>query len=175
MANSPYFHDDKYIQATLSALCERWLADIRTSLPERRINEDEQMYLRTALRQQMSDLLFNSGHHLIHGPCAFGDPFALHELDLPRQAVGYGLQQLGSDQVLDRNTGNLRSIRTPKLHPVFSSFSEAYTAGKTWVKNNHEISDIQLAIVPLGFDPELERHVLIYGVLQADPSQDFDF
>lgn len=101
---------------------------------------------------------------------AFGDRFELSDLPLPRAAAGYAVQRLDTDQLLDRNSGELCPVRTPTLSPLFDSFDEAYSAACHWVISHGENpADHHLAIVPAGYDSIFERHVLIYGVLCGQP------
>ncbi len=110
---------------------------------------------------------------MVHFPLpadAFGDRFSLDELILPRRAVGYAVQRLDTDQLLDRRTGAFLPVRADRLDGLFDSFDAAYTAAQTWVeKSGQALDDHRLAIVPAGFDHRLERHVLIYGVLCGQP------
>ena len=100
-------------------------------------------------------------------PLAFGDPFELEALPLPRPAGGYGVQYLGRDQLLDQLTGQFLPIRHPRLQGLFPSFAAAREAARTWRRTQrHEAEAPSLAIVPAAFDPVSERHILIYGVLQ---------
>lgn len=101
---------------------------------------------------------------------SFGDRFALDNLPLARRAAGYAVQRLDTDRLLDRSSGNFLPVRSPELHCLFASFDEAREAAGNWVvKNCPPPADHRLAIVPVGFDPLLERHVLIYGVLCGQP------
>lgn len=103
-------------------------------------------------------------------PDTFGDRFTLTDLPLPRPAAGYGVQQLGSDLLLDQNSGTLLPVRSPQLAPLFPSFDAAHAAAARWLERTGTPPEAhQLAIVPLGYDPRFERHVLIYGVLCAQP------
>jgi hypothetical protein len=107
-------------------------------------------------------------HHLAAD--AFGDPFELDRLPLPRKAAGYAVQRLDTDLLLDSATGDFLPVRSPKLQPAFARFEDAHAAGAQWVVQHHpDGSDHRLAIVPIGYDPLLERYVLIYGVLYGQP------
>lgn len=101
---------------------------------------------------------------------AFGDPFALDALPLPRPAVGYGVQRLGTDTLLDLRDGEFHPIRSPGLAPCFATFAGAHAAAAAWAAR-HGVDEGShcLAIVPLGYDSLLERHILIYGVLDPHP------
>lgn len=101
---------------------------------------------------------------------AFGDPFRIEDLPLPRPAVGYGVQWLGTDTLLDRTQQCFLPIRTPQLSPVFADFAQAHAAASRWLESRPETSALPpLSIVPLAFDALLERHVLVYGVLCDKP------
>jgi hypothetical protein len=110
----------------------------------------------------MSDLIFT--------PDAFGDRFELGALPLPRPPAGYAVQMLGTDKLLDRQSGDFLPVRSTTLHPLFESFDSAYSAARQWVETHNTAPDQhRLAIVPAGYDAMLERHILIYGVLCEHP------
>lgn len=99
---------------------------------------------------------------------AFGDRFCLDRLPLPRKARGYAVQQLDTDRLLDRTSGQLLPVRSPDLDGLFPDFDTAFTAAERWVAAHCPPGQEHgLAIVPAGFDDELGRHILIYGVLTA--------
>jgi hypothetical protein len=100
----------------------------------------------------------------------FGDRFTLGALPLPRQASGYAVQMLDTDRLLDEDSGEFLTMRTPALQGLFVSFAAAHAAASRWV-NQHGTTpeEHRLAIVPASFDAELKRHVLIYGVLCGQP------
>lgn len=101
---------------------------------------------------------------------AFGDPFELHKLPLARPPAGYAVQLLDTDQLLDRASGQFLPVRSPMLNPLFETFAAAHAAANCWVSIHCPRPDEhRLAIVPAGFDPLLERHVLIHGVLCGQP------
>ncbi|WP_412479438.1 hypothetical protein [Azonexus sp. IMCC34839] len=101
---------------------------------------------------------------------AFGDRFDIATLPLPRPATGYAVQMLDTDLLLNRRTGQFMPVRTPGLEASFESFDSAYAAAEHWIEAHGEsLEDHRLAIVPVGYDPILERHVLIYGVLCGAP------
>ncbi len=105
-----------------------------------------------------------------HATDAFGDPFALDNLPLPRPATGYAVQMLGSDQLLDRHSGAFLPVRSPDLAGLFDTFTAARQAAEIWVDRHCRTpAEHRLAIVPATFDDVLERHVLIYGVLEEHP------
>jgi hypothetical protein len=102
---------------------------------------------------------------------AFGDPFLLETLPLPRAAAGYAVQRLDTDTLLDRRTATFLPVRSGALDGLFETFGTAHAAASAWVmKHCPPPGDHHLAIVPAGFDPELQRHILIYGVLCGRPS-----
>jgi len=103
-------------------------------------------------------------------PDSFGDRFALEALPLARPSAGYAVQRLDTDTLLDRHSGRFLPIRSPELQGLFASFDEAWEAAGTWVlKNCPPPADHGLAIVPASFDPAMQRHILIYGVLCGQP------
>jgi len=103
-------------------------------------------------------------------PDAFGDRFAIEHLPLARKATGYAVQMLGTDKLIDRSTRDFLPIRSAALNGLFDSFDAAHTAARAWVdKHCPNPDDHHLAIVPATYDPVLQRHVLIYGVLCDHP------
>ena len=101
---------------------------------------------------------------------AFGDRFELDGLPLPRAAAGYAVQMLDTDKLLDRASGNFLPVRAPQLKGLFSTFDDAHDAACRWVDAHClTLEEHRLAIVPARFDPVLQRHVLIYGVLCVQP------
>jgi len=99
-------------------------------------------------------------------PDAFGDRFDLDQLPLARPAAGYAVQMLGTDTLLDSQTGCFLPVRAARLRGLFPSFDDAFKAAASWVESTGRHTDEHpLAIVPASFDSVLERHVLIYGVL----------
>lgn len=101
---------------------------------------------------------------------SFGDRFELSALPLPRPPAGYAVQQLDTDLLLDRRSGDLLPIRTPHLDALFTSFDDAFAAASQWVSQNcTSPAEHHLAIVPAGYDPVFERPILIYGVLCDQP------
>lgn len=101
---------------------------------------------------------------------AFGDPFDLNALPLPRAAAGYAVQLLDTDQLLDRESGEFLPVRHTALSALHDSFDAAYEAARNWAERHAIAADEhRLAIVPVGYDKLLERHVLIYGVLCGQP------
>lgn len=107
---------------------------------------------------------------LAYGHDAFGDPFDLAGLPLPRAARGYAVQRLDTDTLLDRNSGDFLPVRDPRLDGLFPTFAAAYGAARQWVADQGaDMETHPLAIVPAGYDDTLGRHILIYGVLTAQP------
>lgn len=101
---------------------------------------------------------------------AFGDPFFLDDLPLPRRAAGYAVQRLDTDTLLDCHSGTFLPVRSPELAGLFPSFGAAHAAASAWVAQHcPPPADHGLAIVPASFDHVLNRHVLIYGVLCGQP------
>ena len=102
---------------------------------------------------------------------AFGDRFPLNHRQMPRPAVGYGIQQLDTDTLLDQDTQTFLPIRSPRLNPCFNSFDAAHQAASHWLLAQGQCTadEHSLAIVPIGYDTVLERYILIYGVLRATP------
>ena len=100
----------------------------------------------------------------------FGDRFELRNLPLPRSASGYAVQRLGTDTLLDKFTGDFLPVRSAQLNALFENFDAAHQAASRWVVSYCATPDEHgLAIVPADFDPVLQRHVLIYGVLCGQP------
>ena len=112
---------------------------------------------------------YNDGMHEHYATDAFGDPFDLDDLPLPRPARGYAVQRLDTDQLLDRNSQTFLPVRSPGLEPFFASFAEAHVAAGNWSDAHAGASDHHLAIVPAGYDPVQQRPILIYGVLCGQP------
>lgn len=103
-------------------------------------------------------------------PDTFGDPFTLDQLPLPRDARGYAVQALDTDTLLDCHTGAFLPMRSPALNGLFNSFAAAHAAASNWVDTHcATLEEHRLAIVPAGFDDDLQRHILIYGVLCGQP------
>ena len=77
---------------------------------------------------------------------------------------------LDTDQLIDRLSGGFFSLRSPDLHGLFTTFDEAHAAASAWVaKHCPEPHEHPLAIVPASYDDDLQRHILIYGVLCGRP------
>ncbi len=107
---------------------------------------------------------------ILHAPDAFGDRFDLKQLPLARPGSGYAVQYLGSDTLLDRERGIFLPVRDAGLKALFDSFDLAHHAASQWLRRQDGCDDEHaLAIVPAFFDHNLQRHVLIYGVLCRSP------
>lgn len=103
-------------------------------------------------------------------PDAFGDRFDLADLTLSRPAAGYAVQMLDTDTLLDKLTGTFLSVRSAALNGLFDSFDAAHAAAGDWVRcNTLAPHEHKLAIVPAAYDVNMQRHVLIYGVLCGQP------
>jgi len=104
-------------------------------------------------------------------PDSFGDRFDLAKLPLARPGSGYAVQYLGSDTLLDCQRLCFLPVRDPGLSALFATFDAAFAAAEKWLGQQESSADEEhpLAIVPADFDRELQRHVLIYGVLPALP------
>ena len=101
---------------------------------------------------------------------AFGDPFDLRALPLPRAAAGYAVQLLDTDRLLDRNSGEFLPVRSGQLAALFATFGDAHAAASRWLGEHGENpAEHRLAIIPAGYDPVRQRHILIYGVLCGNP------
>lgn len=106
----------------------------------------------------------------LFGADAFGDPYDVRSLPRSRPGMGYAVQLLDSDQILDRASGRFLSIRDPQLSGLFLSFHDAYAAARaTVLAGKIDPREEPLAIVPAYHDATMQRHVLIYGVLTAQP------
>lgn len=110
-----------------------------------------------------------------------GDVYHLEDLCLPRPAHGYGVQWLGKDQLLDSRHQAFLPIRHADLQGIFADFDGAAQAAQHWYQQHwrqqhgsapQEVASAPplppLAIVPVAYDPIAGRHILIYGVLQAE-------
>ena len=67
---------------------------------------------------------------------AFGDRFELEALPLPRAALGYAVQMLDTDTVLDHHSDTFMPVRSTKLQGLFGNFDDAYSAAKNWAERN---------------------------------------
>ncbi|MGE5491814.1 MAG: hypothetical protein ACM31P_11095 [Actinomycetota bacterium] len=171
----PLFLDDAEVTAALDAASDAAIHRLAALLPELGTVQGE--LFRHALRAHLADLLTGRLKHqgrqlprLIHGEDAFGDPFSLADLPLPRTGTGYAVQRLDTDTLLDRSSGEFLPVRDPALSGLFDSFDAARTAARHWLTTRStSIDEPPLAIVPAYFDQEMDRHVLIYGVLTQSP------
>ena len=101
---------------------------------------------------------------------SFGDRFDLVSLPLARTAVGYAVQVLDTDTLLDRRTRRFLPVRSPGLDALHSSFDDAHRAAADWLDSHGgDPAQHALAIVPVGFDSALSRPILIYGVICGQP------
>lgn len=101
---------------------------------------------------------------------AFGDPFDISRLPLRRPADGYAVQMLDTDTLLDRESHEFMPVRAGSLMALFDDFPSAREAAAAWVRRHCARPDEhRLAIVPAAYDPVLQRHILIYGVLTDRP------
>lgn len=93
-----------------------------------------------------------------------GEPFLLNHLVLPRPACAYGVQRLGTDQLLDPSRLALIPVRNIGRAAFFNTHGAAVQSTLAWLNLNDQAST-PLAIVPLGWDDCFERVILIHGVL----------
>jgi len=99
----------------------------------------------------------------------FGDPFALDMPSLPRPASGYAVQLLGTDRILDRSSMQFLAVRDRALQGSFATFAEAEQAARAMAAAVTDPETLPMGIVPVGYDSMMQRHVLIHGVLRAEP------
>ncbi|MBK7898116.1 MAG: hypothetical protein KA603_09545 [Azonexus sp.] len=168
--SSPLFIDDSAVSAALDAAADHALQALLPLIAE--LGGPRGSKAREAVRAALLDSLRGQDGDppLIHGEDAFGHPFRLEDLPLPRASVGYGVQRLDTDFLLDRRSGDFLPVRDPRLDAGFSSFAEARGAARAWVVRHGNLpEDRPLAIVPVGYDEALQRPILIYGVLPASP------
>lgn len=177
MARPPLFLDDPAVVAALDEASAAALCRLAALLPE--LDGAEGIPFREQLRAHLAALL--TGHPgtqrlagnlppLLHGDDAFGDRFSLDGLPLPRTGTGYAVQMLDTDTLLDRNSGNFLAVRHPALDGLFESFDSARVAARTWLQErNASLDQYPLAVVPALYDSVMQRHVLVYGVLNPIP------
>ena len=178
--SQPLFIDDPELRQALDEAARRAIERLAEVLPE--IEDASAAPLRRQLRAHLAALVSGKPGtaeqperlpHLALGDDAFGDPFAVAELPLPRPGTGtgYAVQLLDTDTLLDRRSGRFLGVRDPHLEALFDSFSEARDAAKAWLKTSWQPDgrEIPLAVVPAYFDDLMGRHVLIYGVLTRTP------
>lgn len=177
MARHPLFIDDPAVAAALDEASQAAVACLAGLLPE--LAGEEADPVRQQLRAHLAALLTGkpaaeaAGQHLpalVHGEDAFGDPFALESLPLPRAGTGYAVQLLDTDRLLDRASGELLAVREPHLQGLFDSFESARAAARAWLQErNTTLEKHPLAVVPAFYDPTMKRHVLVFGVLTREP------
>lgn len=177
MATRSHFLDDAPVAAALDEACAAAVARLQQTLPELQTSLGDALGER--LRQHLAALLNGKAGAaatappvplLVHGEDAFGDPFELTALPLPRAGTGYAVQWLNTDTLLDRASGRFLAVRDRQLQGLFPSFAAARAAARQWLADNETTVEAQpLAIVPASYDEDLQRHVLIYGVLTCSP------
>lgn len=80
------------------------------------------------------------------------------------------MQLLDTDQLLDCNKLEFFPVRHIGLQALFARFCDAFSAAQTWaIRHGISEDEHRLAIVPVGFDPDRQRPILIYGVLETHP------
>lgn len=128
------------------------------------------------------DTTCNTAHDTPEAQHPFGEPYRLDDLPLPRPAVGYGIHQLGTDRLLDQRSQRLQAMRHPGLQAVFDSFAAAEAAARDWLCNSQPLATtiapapdaLPLSIVPLGWDAEMQRPILLWGMLSPEPEAELD-
>lgn len=171
----PLFLDEAPVAKALDEATDAAIDRLSSLIPE--LNTAEGKPFRQELRAYLADLLTGQAGtrahrlpRLIHGNDAFGDRFSLSDLPLPRAGTGYAVQMLDTDTLLDRSTGEFLAVRDTTLSGLFESFDAAHAAARLWLTAHGVGLDRHpLAIVPAYFDQEMNRHVLIYGVLTQSP------
>lgn len=171
----PPFLDTPQVAAALDEASSAAIDRLSSLLPE--LSQSRGEPFRQALRAHLADLLCGRIEHegaklpqLICGEDAFGDPFSIADLPLPRAGTGYAVQRLDTDTLLDQLSGEFLPIRDPALSALFDSFDAARAAARWWQENQSgPIDENPLAIVPAYYDHEMGRHVLVYGVLTQSP------
>jgi len=176
--NQPLFVDDPELRQALDEAAQRAIDRLAEVLPE--IEDASAAPLRRQVRAHLAALVTGRPGcadqperlpHLALGDDAFGDPFTVDQLPLPRPGTGYAVQMLDTDTLLDRRSGRFLGVREAGLEALFDSFTEARAAAKAWLKSSWQPDgrEIPLAVVPAYFDDLMGRHVLIYGVLTRTP------
>lgn len=170
MATTCIFIDDPALKQALAAASAAAMAELARVLPEL---ATQNAGLSEELQAAMAALLTRPpGDHapLVNGPDAFGDRFDLATLPLARPGTGYAVQLLDTDTLLDRESASFLPVRDSRLQGLFPDFDSAFAAAKNWLQANNTCTEAHpLAIVPACMDAQLERHVLIYGVLTRSP------
>lgn len=176
MARYPLFIDDPTVSQILDEAGRKALSVFLAHLPDltdtekKRLAADLETLLGLALTGDPPPEDRPLGLSLIHGRHAFGDPFQVEHLPLPRAGTGYGVQYLGTDTLLDRKNGVFLAVRDPGLQAIHATFESARCAAQAWLVAHKATTESHpLAVVPLRYDERLERHILIYGVLTETP------
>jgi len=170
MADTPTFFDDPALQRALDEATAAAWRHLAAVVPE--LQGHQELF---ALHTRRHFLALLSGElagmpPLILGDDAFGDRFDLASLPLARAGTGYAVQLLDTDTLLDRRTSTFLPVRDQRLDGLFTDFDSAFLAAKRWIQQNNSNTETHpLAIVPACVDAQLERHVLIYGVLTRSP------
>lgn len=177
MAGPSRFADEPNIAAALDSAADAAVKRLAVVLPELEgtIGADLTMHLRQHLADLLSGRASTAGPPsplppLLLGDDAFGDPFSLADLPLPREGSGYAVQRLNTDLLLDQATDTFLPVRDPALRALYPSFAAARCAARAWiVAHAASLEEEPLAIVPATYDETMQRHVLIYGVLTSSP------
>lgn len=177
MTSPTRFLDDPEIALALDRAAADAVAHLATAIPE--LDGPRAAAYANRLRRHMADLLARGRSRpdeelpllpVVLGDDAFGDPFELEELPLPRSGTGYAVQRLNTDTLLDQKSRDFLPVRDPGLQALFPSFRAAYQAARAWItERGTNIDADPLAIVPAAYDDTMERHVLVYGVLASSP------
>ena len=118
----PLFIDDPELRQALDEAAQRAIDRLAEILPE--IADASAAPLRRQVRAHLAALVTGRPGsleqpdrlpHLALGDDAFGDPFAVDELPLPRPGTGYAVQMLDTDTLLDRRSGHFLGVRNPGL------------------------------------------------------------
>lgn len=170
------FIDDPAVSESIASASAAALERLTFLFPE--LDATTRQMLHQALHSRLSSLLTASTIDgqgdtrlpLVYDHDAFGDRFDLEQLPLARPGTGYAVQALGTDTLLDRCSLRFLPIRSPELAGLFDSFDAAYQAARDFLRQRDEnLREHPLAIVPAYLDAQLQRHVLIYGVLHRSP------
>lgn len=175
MMRHPPFLDDDHVASALDEAADAAIHHLASLFPQLHTARGEAFW--TQLRADLGNLLTGQSVNpasalprLVYGEDAFGDRFSLDDLPLPRAGTGYAVQMLDTDTLLDRTSGKFLPVRDPALAGLFESFDAAHAAARAWVRGHDaRIEEHPLAIVPAYFDHEMNRHVLVYGVLTRSP------
>ena len=177
MASRSLFLDDPAVAAALDAATAAAVEQLAAILPQ--LHGPEGAALGRRLRDHLAAMLNGKAGapaaappipRLVHGDDAFGDPFDLAALPLPRAGTGYAVQMLDTDTLLDRRSGRFLPVRDRQLEGLHPTFAAAHAAARQWISANHTTVEAHpLAIVPASYDEAMQRHILIYGVLTTTP------